>query len=271
MEHTKAARTAGWAAVGCAVLLTVLRVTILKTAFDENGLLPVGSKAMIGTAAAMACCFAVLCLLSLRLNRLPGTEACFTRRPVFLGCRLIAAILVFFGALTVLLDGGDASEQTWRLAAFSGIAAALAMLWTTLTAQGGKALFWLRLIAALYTAASLILRFRSWSHDPMTIHIAPLLLAWTCAMVEMMLLTGFPLKAGHRRSAVLFGLATGVFACMSIPDYLFGLHSGLPELLTLLGLALWCAVAAVELLRRPVQEEAPPASPAEPEKTNAES
>ena len=261
MEHTKAAKLLRWAAVGCAGFLAALRVLILKTAFDENGLLPVGSNALVVTVLASVFCFAGLCLLATRLNRLPGTEACFTKRPGFLFCKLAAAVLVLLGGLTTLLDRTGEAEKALRLASFSGIAAALAMAWTALAANRGRQLFWLRLIPALYVGAALIIRFRGWSHDPLTIHIAPLLLAWTCCMVEMMLLTGFPLDAGHRRSGVLFGLAAGVFACMAVPDFLFGQQIGLPDLLTLLGLALWCAAAAFELLRKQVQAEAP----AEPE------
>lgn len=266
MKSSKTPRLLCWVAVLCAVVLAVLRAVILKTSFDESGLLPAGSPAQPLTVLAAACCFAVLCLLSLRLNRLPGTEACFSRSSVSLFLRLAAAILVFFGALMTILNGTAAA--THRVAAFSGLAAALSMLWTALSPSRGSSLFWLRLVTALYAAAALILRFRDWSHDPQIIHIVPLLLTWTCCMVETMLLTGFPLNAGHRRSAVLFGLAGAVFACMLLPDCLLGLRKDLPDLLTLLGLVLWGAEAAVSLLRKPVQEEEAPALP--PEETTGE-
>lgn len=253
MKQSKTPKALCWAAVLCAAALAVLRVVILKTSFEENGLLPVGSLAQPLTVLAAACCFAVLCLLALRLNRLPGTEACFSRSPVSLFLRLAAAILVFFGALTTILNGTETTVQ--QIAAFSGLAAALAMLWTALSPDRGSSLFWLRLVTALYTAAALILRFRDWSHDPLIIHIVPLLLTWTCCMVETMLLTGFPLKAGHRRSGVLFGLAAAVFLCSLLPDYLLGLRTDLPDLLSLLGLVLWGAEAAGSLLRRDVQDE----------------
>ena len=265
MERTKAAKLLRWTAVACAVFLAALRVVILKTAFDENGLLPVGSKALIVTVLASVACFAALWLLSLRLNPLPGTEACFSRRPIFLVCGVVASILVFIGALTSLLAGVEETEKALRIASFSGMAAALAMLWSALAADRGRQLFWLRLIPALYAGAALIIRFRSWSHDPLIIHIVPLLLAWTCCMVEMMLLTGFPLGAGHRRSGALFGLAAVVFTSMAIPDYILGLQAGLHDLLTLVGLALWGGAAALELLRKQVQTEAP----AEPEQVES--
>ncbi len=257
MEHSKTAKVLGAAALLCAALLTALRLIVLKTAFDENGLLPPGSPALIITVLACAACFAALWLLSLRLNRLPGTEDCFTQRSFFLGWSLIAAVLVFFGGFLLLLDGRITLDLTGRIAAFSAMASALAMVWTALAVDRGRPLFWPRLVTALYVGAALILRFREWSHDPMTIHIIPLLLAWTCCMVETMLLTGFPLKADHRRSAVLFGLAALGFGCMALPDYIIGQQTSLSELLTLLGLVLWCAEAAFALLRKRTQEEPP--------------
>ena len=253
MNRSKTAKLLCWVAVLCAAGLAILRVVLLKTAFDADGLLPVGSPALPLTALAAACSFAALCLLSLRLNRLPGSEACFSRSPIALFLRLAAAILVFFGALTTILNGTDTPVK--RVAAFSGLAAALAMLWTALSTDRGRSLFWLRLVTALYAAAALILRFRDWSHEPLIIHIIPLLLAWNFCMVETMLLTGFPLGAGHRRSTVLFGLAAAVFVCMLLPDYLLGQRTDLPDLLTLLGLALWGCEAGCSLLRESVQKQ----------------
>jgi hypothetical protein len=267
MEQKRYAAALRWAAPGSAAALALLRVTVLKTAFEENGLLPVGSKALLLTVIAAAAFFAGLWFLSTRLNRLPGTEACFSSKPGWLFLKLTAAGLVFLGAFFTL-TGGQEAESAERTAALFGAAAAVLMAFTALKLERGVPFFWVRLVPALYTGASLILRFRSWSHDPLVIHLVPVLLAWTCCMVEMMLLTGFPLKAGHRRSGVLFGLAAGIFACMTIPDYVLGLRTNLPELLTLLGLSVWCAAAALELLREQVQTEQAPTpaeAPSEPE------
>lgn len=255
MKQSKAGRTLGCFALCAALLLAALRVLILKTAFDETGLLPQGSPALPITVLACALCFAGLALLSLRLNRLPGGEHCFTGRPLWLFWKLTGGILLFFGALLTLLDGRTAPDLAQRLSAWGGMLAGLLLVVIALLPKRGAGCFWLRFLAALYTGAALVIRFRVWSHDPMVIHILPTLLAWTCCMVEMMLLSGFSLNAGHRRSAVLFGLAAGSFTCMTAPDYLLGLRTELPELLTLLGLALCCVTAACELLRNRVQSE----------------
>lgn len=256
MEHSKAARALRWAAVGCAAALTALRVIIIKTSFDDAGLLPRGSHALTVTVVASVCAFLCLWLLSMRLSRLPGTEACFPDSPVWLAVRLVAAILVFFGSLFVLLDGQTVIEKPDRLAAFGGMLSALLMIITAMLVRRGNGTFWLRLAPAVFAAASLILRFRMWSHDPLVIHIAPVLLAWTCCMVEMMLLSGFSLGVGRRRSGALFGLCAGMFACTVVPDYALGMRTGLHDLLTLLGLAIWCAAAGFALLRDHGQTEA---------------
>ena len=249
------------AALCAALLLALLRVFHLKTAFDENGLLPPGSPALLLTVLSAVCCFALLCFLCLRLNRLPGREDCFSRGAAGLFFRLTAAILVFFGAGMALLERPEKAET---LIACVGLLSGLLLVWTALAPRRDRGFFWARLVPALYAGATLVLQFRDWSHDPMVIHVAPILLAWTACMVEMMLLSGFSLGAGHRRSAVLFGLCAGVFTCMTLPDYLLGLRSGVPDLLTLLGLALWGAVSALELLRPAVQTETMPEPAPEP-------
>ena len=264
MSHIQTAKVLRGTALLSALLLTALRVVILKTAFDADGLLPVGSPALLVTVLLCACCFLGLLLLSLRLNRLPGREDCFSRKPLHLFLGLAAAGLLLLGSLLQLADRALTEAPAQLAAALAGVLSALCMAWVVLTKGRGAGLFWLRLPLLLTTGLLLILRFRDWSHEPMVIHIAPLLLAWTCCMVETMLLTGFPLNAGHRRSAVLFGLAAGCFGCMSLPDWLFGRQSSLPELLLLAGVVLWCVMSALELLRRPVQREKAP-RPAAPE------
>ena len=238
-----------------AAALVGLRIFHLKTAFDENGLLPPGSTALTLTVVASALVFFCLLGLTLRLNRLPGTEACFSDEKRWLPPKLAAAALLFAGTAMLLLDQTAVMTLAQRLITLCGLAAALGMIGTAVASKRGAGLFWLRLLLALFTGAWLVLRFRSWSQDPMVIHTAPLLLAWVCAMMETMLLSGFSLNAGRRRSAVLFGLCAGCFACMTAVDNVLGQRSELAELLILLGVALWCVTAALELLRPEVQNE----------------
>ncbi|MBO4419188.1 MAG: hypothetical protein J5789_05140 [Oscillospiraceae bacterium] len=262
MSYRKASARLRRTVVILTLLLTGLRVLILQTSFDKNGLLPFGSIALPVTVLVCAGFFGVLWFQSARLNRLPGRENAFSVQGLWLPVKLIAAGLLLAGCVLALTELEQFSLKSAELLIpVAGAVSALLLGWNSLRERRGESFFWVRLVPAIFTGAALVLRFRVWSHDPMVIHILPSLLAWTCCMVEMMLLSGFSLNVGHRRSAVLFGLAAGMFACMTVPDYLLG-ESGrvsLPDLLTLLGVALWCFIAALELLRDRTQREKPAA------------
>ncbi|MBQ1372238.1 MAG: hypothetical protein IIY70_04840 [Oscillospiraceae bacterium] len=240
-----------------AVVLTSLRVFHLKNSLDSDGLLPPQSKVLLITVLACAGFFLALMVLCLKLNRLPGTESCFSQGGVWGLPKLVAAALLLAGSVLLLQDQELLADSRKCGVTIAGAVSALAMGWSVYASKHGAGLFWLRLLPALFTVAGLILRFRIWSHDPLIIHIVPFLLAWVCCTMETMLLTGFPLGAGHRRSTVLFGLSAGMFSCMSIADYLVGQKTGSGEALTLLGLAIWSVCAALELLQPRVQEEQP--------------
>lgn len=254
MEYKKAAGMLRWIAPCFAALLAGLRVLILKTAFDDAGLLPRGSWALLGSVAAAACCFVLLWLFTVKLNRNPGRENAFSVQGVWLPLKLISVGLLLAGSVLTLRSLEHLSvKDAETLIPCAGVVSALLMGWNALREKRGPGFFWARLVPALFAGAALIIRFRNWSHDPLVIHIFPTLLAWTCYMVEMMLLSGFSLNAGHRRSAVLFGLCAGIFTCMTVPDYFLTERLSMPDLLTMLGLALWCVVAALELLRERTQ------------------
>ena len=260
MNYSKAAALLRWIALLCTVLLAALRVTVLKTAFDAEGLLPIGSYALPITVLACGLFFGLLWFLSTRLNRLPGREAFFSVQGIWLPLKLLAAALLLTGSLLTLRDLPEYGWNGDTIIPAVGILSALLMVWNSLQERRGRAFFWVRLVPTLFTGAALVLRFRDWSHDPLVIHIVPVLLAWTCSMVEMMLLSGFSLNVGHRRSAVLFGLGAGMFTCMVLPDYFLTepARMTLPDLLTLLGVAFWCLIAALELLRHRTQREKKP-------------
>ena len=257
MEHQKYARVLRLAAPLAALALAVLRIVTWKAAFDENNLLPVGSSHLLLTVLLCALVFCALSLLSLRLNRLPGTEACFRGGSLCRDLGLAAGGLLLLGNLLVLLDSGADVGTPERIIAAAGAVSGLLLCWLALQTERGPQAFWSRLLPALYAGAALVLRFREWSHDPLVIHILPVLLAWTCCMVEMTLLSAFSLGAGHRRSSVLFGLCAMAFTCMTLTDRVLGPKADPAELLPLLGLALWCAVSAYELLQDGVQSEQP--------------
>ena len=319
MNRSQAAAALKRGALAAGILSAVLRILLLYTAFDDNGLLPAGSYALRVTVLTALCFFVGLLFLALRLNRLPGTEACLAPEGPLGWVALGAAGLLFAGSMVLLLDPAGEASMVWG--AWWGLAAALCMagtvlegisLWAGLSAVGlllagsltvllkvdpqdrallwaargslvaalalgaamlgsrEKRVFWLRLPPALFATLSLILRFRSWSQDPLVIHVAPSLLAWVCVMVELVLLPGFALNAGHRRSGVLFGLAAGVYTLGLLPDLLLTGRGSASELLSVLGLGCWCVVPALALLRDLVQQEEPAPEPVETMETKNE-
>ena len=256
MKNRKPVLLLRWFTPFLALLLAGLRVMILKTAFDSEGLLPRKSYALLVTVLASACCFCVLWLFSSKLNRRPGRERAFSVQGIWLPLKLIASGLLLAGSVLLLRSQQQISFKSvedWITCA--GIVSALLMIWCSLRENRGPGFFWVRLFPTLFTGAALVVRYRIWNHNPLVIYVFPELLAWTCCMLEMMLLSGFPLNVGHRRSAILFGLSAGMFTCMTVPDYFLTERLSLPNLLVLLGLALWGFVAALELLRERTQKK----------------
>ena len=256
MPHASDTRPLLWTAAGAAVCGIGLRILVLTQAVDQGGLLPQGSPLLLITVLLCLAGFGALWLQCLRLNPLPGTEACFAREGIWLFGRLAAAVLLFLGGVLRLTAAGEEAGSLYLWAALASMAAGLSMAVVALVRSRGPALFWLRLLLALSVGMNLVLRFQDWSHDPLVIHIVPMLLAYACSLVETALLSGFSLGAGHRRSSVLFGLAGACFLCMGLPDLVLGSGPRPGDFLTLLGPVIWGLAAALDLLRRSVQEEA---------------
>lgn len=251
-----------------AALLLGLRIYTFLAGFDADGLLPRGSWLLPATVVLSVLCFLTLAAMGLKLNRLPGTENCFVRGRVWGFVQLFAALLLLLGCLFSLFMPAQTLTAVWRVNHIVGIIAAVTMVATLLYGDAaGQGAFWLRLPAALYVLFSMVLRFQAWSHDPLVIEFIPFLLAFLCCMVCLMLLTGFPLKVGHRRSTVCFGLCAGIFTVMELPDVFLGRRAATGDVLILLGLGLWCALHALQLLRASVQEETAPEEPAQPEES----
>ena len=235
----------------------ILRWIILTRSMNEEGLVRIGSPALAVLMAVSALGVGLLTCFCLRLNRLPGTEACFSGTRFLLPGSLAAAGLLLAGCLVSLAAPAERDAEPMRTACLIGVGVAV-LLGCTPFVRADKSRFWLRLLPAAWSLGMMILRFRSWTQDPLIIRIAPTLMAFLCDMLCVMLLSGFPLGAGHRRSTVLFGLCAGIFTVMLIPDHLTGLYGSAGDLLILLGFGLWSVVHALALLRPIVQEETAP-------------
>ena len=240
----------------------ILRVITLTRSINEDGLVRVGSPALAITMVFSLLGMGLLTWFCLRLNRLPGSEACFPVAGGLRGAMFAAPILLLAGCFVSLAAPVESRDDALRIADLAGVGMAL-LMGATLLIRPGKSRFWPRFLPAVWALAMMILRFRSWTQDPLIIRIAPTLMAVLCDLLSLMLLSGFSLGAGHRRSTVLFGLAAGVFTLMSVPDHLTGLYGTVGELLALLGLAVWNVGHALGLLRPEVQQEEPPKAAAE--------
>lgn len=235
-----------------------LRVYQLTRCMTETGLIVPGSRilyGMLGFAVVGVILTAILCG---RLNRVLGTERCFCAAQGYLFADLAAAVVVFYGSLQRLLDGGN-------LYIFAGGMAAAVLLAAAALCYGkqSRATFWLLLLPCVFLAVQLINDFKRWSTDPLVIDFCFRLLAQLCGMLAVFHLSGFPLNVGRKRLTVFWSVGTVVFTAMLLPDYFLAHSITLGELMPPLGIALWCAAHALRLLRPAVQNEQPPEEPAQ--------
>ena len=259
MDHTRYSRLTLLAAAFWIAAAFGVRTLLLHTSFTAEGILLRNSHALTWTVCFSLAGFLLLGFFSMRLNRLPGTDNCLRCELPGQLPGLAAAALLLLGCLLRLTGGTLGDDTALRAAELVGLLAAVLLGVTALYRDRlGPNGFWTLLPAALYACGSLVLHFRGWSQDPMIIDIFPLLLARICSMLCFVLLLGFPLNVGHRRSSVLWGLLAGIFTAMTAPDYLFGFREDLPELFIQLGLGLWCVTCAMLVLRPAVQEETAP-------------
>lgn len=233
---------------GCfAAALLALRLYTLLGALGPEGLLPRDSLLPQITAGLCVCCFAVLCVLCLKLDSRPGSYACFSWNGVFLFCRLLAGLFLALGCLFSLIRGRAEPDTIQTVYLSVGLFCGLGMILITLT-RSVAAGFWTQALLTVFAVAGMVLRFRTWSHEPLVIDILPSLLALICDMVGVMLIAGFALRVGHRRSTVLFGLCAGIFTLMALPDF-FAQRTPVGEALIYLGLGLWCAAHGLTVLK----------------------
>ena len=182
-----------------------LRIVTITGIMDEYGLIPMRSPILPATVLFCLLGGAILLILCLRLNRLPGTEGCFAGPVGWQAGELLAAAGLLLGSVLRLAHAGEMEYARRVLEYFGPVAAVLMAATSLLRNRMDKLVFWLRLLCAIWFCAGMILRFRSWSQDPLIIHLTPTLLSFLCSLLSLMLLSGFPLGAGHRRSTVLFG------------------------------------------------------------------
>ena len=242
----------------------LLRLFALLNGTDSSRLLVTGSPwlvLLILFAAAITAALLVLILRGPHVKK--GNYRSFARGTGDLLCGLLGALLVFAGSIAELLR--DASGTGLYLGV-GGLLCALLLALAALQRRLRRPVsFWEVFPVTVWAAVRLILHFKSWSFDPRVIDFCCRLFADVTALLALQFLSGFCLKVGRTRAAVLWCLLAYVFSVASVPDFLLGWGSTLGECLIGLGLGLYCLTCAVQLLNgrtrvpRPAPAEESPA------------
>lgn len=258
MNASRSARTLLLVA-GCGGIAGfLLRLLALKEGTDSARLLRTGSLWLLWLVLFAAAAAAVILVLLLRLPRVKkGTDASFAQRagdPIAL---LLAVVLLVSGSILELLRDSSGANLYLHL---GGVLAGLLMAVAALRRRLGRPVsFWLVFPVSVWAAVRLILHFKDWSFDPRVIDFCYRLFADVSALLALHFLSGFTLKVGRGRAAVLWSLLAYVFAVASVPDFLLGWGTTLGEFLICLGVGVFCLLQASQLLnKRPEAEQPPP-------------
>lgn len=236
-----------------------LRQYQLARCMDEAGLLARGSSMGYVLAAFVAVVLGLLAILCSRLNRLPGTERCFSPAAGYLVPTAVGA-----GAMLLGCALGLFSEELPGLYLAGAVAAILLLVAAFLRYFGKNVNFLLLLLPSLFLVVKLFLDFKGWSYDPAVIDFCFLLLASICTLLSVVNLTAFCFGVGKRRATVFWCMAAGIFTAMTLPDFLHAGSARMGELLVYGGLGVWCVSSGLQLLRGCVQNEQPAPEPETP-------
>lgn len=259
------------AAVWCAAAFG-LRLLILHNSVMLDRRILASRSALLWTLIFSLAGLVLLYVLGLGFRKTPAVDTVFCRNGLWTIPALLGAALLFAGNLPPLLallrgEGIGSIGKLRLLAALFGLTAAPLMAAVLLGRRVlGKNAFWLQLPLILFAGVNMICHFRTWSHDPIILDIAPLALSAVCFLLGVVLIAGFSVLVGRRRSTAVWCSMAVIFTAMSLPDYLQGAKNDVFVLLSWLGLALWCGWHAVMLIADPNPEagDAPkPEVPAE--------
>ena len=281
MEYPKKLRLFSVAAAVWVAAAFGLRFLILKNSASLDGRILAPRSALIWTLVFSLAGLVLLTVLSRFFRKTPCTDAVFSKAGLWVIPSLAGAVLIFAGNLPapVALVRGlgkqpfsellQSVDKFRLLTSFVGLIAAVLMAVAVLLRprRKGSNLFWLQLPLILFAGMNMIYHFRSWSHDPIVLDIAPLALASICTLLGVLLTAGFSLRVGRRRSTALWCALSVIFTAMCLPDFLLGAKSSKSILLIWLGLALWCGFHAGMLVfeSAPENNDAAPDAPAEAE------
>lgn len=258
-----------------------LRFLILHNSVVAHGRILAGRSALLWTLILALAGLLLLWGLSGFFRKKPCTDRVFSRGGYWFILPLAGALLLLIGNLPPVLallrsfgkqsfDGAIRSiGKLQLLSALFGLISALLMAAVLLRRSLlGKNAFWLQLPLILFTGTNMIRHFRAWSHDPIVLDIAPMALSALCFLLAVVMISGFSVSVGRRRSTGIWCAMAVICTAMILPDYLLGAKTDIHALLIWLGQALWCGFHGGMLLTEPdpAGNDAPiPADPAEEE------
>ena len=263
MERSRFARWLPLAAVIGAVLGFAVRFCVLKYCTDDRHLLDPGSLGLLWLVLYAVAVTSALTLLVLRLpKRARGTDAAFT--VLFPDWISFGCGGVFFVIALIKLDFEAVESTAIWLTVGALLAAALLAAAAYLRSKGKPVPFWLVFPVSVYAAAKLILDFKDWSFDPRVIDFCYQLFFDVSLLLSVHFMSGFTLKVGKPRAAILWSLLTVVFAWASLADHFAGWSVNYSAFFVMLGFGLICVTQAGQLLCKPF----PPDPEPEPENEN---
>lgn len=202
-------------AVGGGAAGFILRLLMLKTGYDAEGIQISGSFPFVSLWILSALVLAGLAYLCLGMGRRCEYSKNFHPCLICGGCGLVAGVMLFVSRLIALLSVADSFDT---IVAALGLAGGLSLCVRSALRCRGKAWLAMDMTVAMSLAAILIARFRHWTSDPLLGDYCFQLLANVCSMLAAYYLGGFCLDKGKRRISIFFSMSAVFFSMISLAD-----------------------------------------------------
>jgi len=238
--------------VAAAIVGAFLRHLQLQTMVDDTGKLmsDAGNGPLTWLSVAFAVAVVVYCVLLQARKRMPERH----RRETVMTAMIVGIIAAFMLAM-----GSAAIWQNDRLLAVGGIV--IAICWVVIALQLRQGIVpspVCYIVAALFSAIELIIKFRGWSLDPLILDYCFDLFFNICAMCAIFHLGGFSFGKGRRKITVFFCVCGVFFGAVSLVGKSFA------ELLVTAGTTVWL-LGTLWLMLAPEMAQPEAEEPAETE------
>ena len=224
--------------VGGGLLGFALRLVMLKTGYDQQGVQLPGNWAYMALWILSALVLGGLVYLCLHMGARAKYSENFGPSPVAGTCAMVSGLLFFVNRLMAVLSTGDVFDIAM---AALGMAGALCLCVLGALRWKGTAWLSMSMVVTLALAGDLIARFRHWSTDPMLGDYCFQLLASLFSMLAAFHLGGFILDKGRRRTSLFCSMAAVFFSMISLAD------GGAENLLRSIAMILWLLTGCCSL------------------------